>query len=96
MPHARRLRPGRRRRPAAGAFWVHGGAFQTSAADYDGSVLAAGGPVVVVAVSYRPAPFGFLQLGTVEEPEPSPAVTDLWRPWPGSDEIAPSGATPSG
>ena len=58
--------------------WVHGGAFQTgAAADYDGSVLAARGPAVVVAVSYRLGPFGFLQLGTVDEPEPSPAVTDL-------------------
>jgi para-nitrobenzyl esterase len=59
-------------------FWVHGGAFQTgAAADYDGSFLAAGGPAVVVAVSYRLGPFGFLQLGTADEPEPSPAVTDL-------------------
>jgi para-nitrobenzyl esterase len=59
-------------------FWVHGGAFQTgAAADYDGSFLAASGPAVVVAVSYRLGPFGFLQLGTAEEPEPSPAVTDL-------------------
>ena len=59
-------------------FWVHGGAFQTgAAADYDGSVLAARGPAVVVAVSYRLGPFGFLQLGTAEEPEPSPAMTDL-------------------
>jgi para-nitrobenzyl esterase len=59
-------------------FWVHGGAFQTgAAADYDGSVLAAAGPAVVVAVSYRLGPFGFLQLGTVEEPAPSPAMTDL-------------------
>jgi para-nitrobenzyl esterase len=59
-------------------FWVHGGAFRTgAAADYDGSLLAAQGPVVVVAVSYRPGPFGFLQLGTAEDPEPSPAMTDL-------------------
>ena len=58
--------------------WVHGGAFQTgAAADYDGSVLAARGPAVVVAVSYRLGPFGFLQLGTTADPEPSPAVTDL-------------------
>jgi para-nitrobenzyl esterase len=59
-------------------FWVHGGAFQTgAAADYDGSVLAAAGPAVVVAVSYRLGPFGFLQLGTAEAPEASPAMTDL-------------------
>jgi para-nitrobenzyl esterase len=59
-------------------FWVHGGAFLTgAAADYDGSFLAAAGPVVVVAVSYRLGPFGFLQLGTAEDPHPSPAVTDL-------------------
>jgi para-nitrobenzyl esterase len=59
-------------------FWVHGGAFQTgAAADYDGSALAARGPAVVVAVSYRLGPLGFLQLGTVEHPEPSPAMTDL-------------------
>jgi para-nitrobenzyl esterase len=59
-------------------FWVHGGAFQTgAAADYDGTVLAASGPAVVVAVSYRLGPLGFLQLGTAEEPEPSPAMTDL-------------------
>ncbi|MGY1639124.1 carboxylesterase family protein [Geodermatophilus sp. SYSU D00742] len=59
-------------------FWVHGGAFQTgAAADYDGSVLAALGPAVVVAVSYRLGPLGFLQLGTAADPEPSPAMTDL-------------------
>jgi para-nitrobenzyl esterase len=59
-------------------FWVHGGAFLTgAAADYDGSVLASRGPAVVVSVSYRLGPFGFLQLGTAVEPEPSPAMTDL-------------------
>jgi para-nitrobenzyl esterase len=59
-------------------FWVHGGAFRTgAAADYDGSVLAAAGPAVVVAVSYRLGPLGFLQLGTAGAPEPSPAMTDL-------------------
>src|SRR4051794_11827226 len=59
-------------------FWVHGGAFVTgAAADYDGSVLAAAGPCVVVAASYRLGPFGFLQLGTPADPEPSPAMTDL-------------------
>ncbi len=64
--------------PVPVLFWVHGGAFVTgAAADYDGSVLAAAGPCVVVAVSYRLGPFGFLQLGTPEDPEPSPAMTDL-------------------
>jgi para-nitrobenzyl esterase len=59
-------------------FWVHGGAFQTgAAADYDGSLLAETGPAVVVAVSYRLGPLGFLQLGTADDPEPSPAMTDL-------------------
>jgi para-nitrobenzyl esterase len=58
--------------------WVHGGAFLTgAAADYDGSWLAARGPAVVVAVSYRLGPFGFLQLGTADRPAPSPAMTDL-------------------
>ncbi len=59
-------------------FWVHGGAFLTgAAADYDAATLAAAGPVVVVAVSYRLGAFGFLQLGTAERPEPSSAMTDL-------------------
>ena len=59
-------------------FWVHGGAFLTgAAADYDGSALAARGPAVVVAVSYRLGPFGFLQLGTADDPRVSPAMTDL-------------------
>jgi para-nitrobenzyl esterase len=77
-------------------FWVHGGAFQTgAAADYDGSVLAAAGPAVVVAVSYRLGPFGFLQLGTPETPEPSPAMTDLLAAldWVGR-EIAAFGVDP--
>jgi para-nitrobenzyl esterase len=77
-------------------FWVHGGAFQTgAAADYDGSVLAAAGPAVVVAVSYRLGPFGFLQLGTADEPAPSPAVTDLLAAldWVGR-EVAAFGGDP--
>ncbi|WP_138759627.1 carboxylesterase family protein [Modestobacter altitudinis] len=77
-------------------FWVHGGAFQTgAAADYDGSVLAAAGPAVVVAVSYRLGPFGFLQLGTAEAPDPSPALTDLLAAldWVGR-EIAAFGGDP--
>ena len=77
-------------------FWVHGGAFQTgAAADYDGSVLAAEGPAVVVAVSYRLGPFGFLQLGTAAAPQPSPAITDLLAAldWVGR-EIAAFGGDP--
>jgi para-nitrobenzyl esterase len=77
-------------------FWVHGGAFQTgAAADYDGSVLAAAGPAVVVAVSYRLGPFGFLQLGTEDDPQASPAVTDLLAAldWVGR-EVAAFGGDP--
>jgi para-nitrobenzyl esterase len=77
-------------------FWVHGGAFQTgAAADYDGSVLAASGPAVVVAVSYRLGPLGFLQLGTAADPAPSPALTDLLAAldWVGR-EIAGFGGDP--
>ena len=83
-------------RPLPVLFWVHGGAFQTgAAADYDGSVLAAEGPAVVVAVSYRLGPFGFLQLGTADDPEPSPAVTDLLAAldWV-RDEVAAFGGDP--
>ena len=44
-------------------FWIHGGAFTIgSANDYDGSILAAQGDVVVVAVNYRLGLFGFLDL----------------------------------
>jgi para-nitrobenzyl esterase len=77
-------------------FWVHGGAFRTgAAAEYDGSVLAATGPAVVVAVSYRLGPFGFLQLGTPDAPEASPAMTDLLAAldWVGR-EIAAFGGDP--
>ena len=44
-------------------FWIHGGGFTIgSANDYDGSVLAAQGDVVVVAVNYRMGLFGYLDL----------------------------------
>ena len=64
--------------PLTVLFWVHGGAFLTgAAADYDGTALATAGPAVVVTVSYRLGALGFLQLGTADQPEPSPAMTDL-------------------
>ena len=43
--------------------WIHGGSFtQGSANDYDGSVLAEQGDVVVVAINYRLGVLGFLDL----------------------------------
>lgn len=44
-------------------FWIHGGAFTMgSANEYDGSVLADQGDVVVVTINYRLGLFGFLDL----------------------------------
>ena len=44
-------------------FWIHGGGFTAgSANEYDGSMLAAQGDVVVVAINYRLGLFGFLDL----------------------------------
>lgn len=44
-------------------FWIHGGAFTMGSANqYDGSVLAQQGDVVVVTVNYRLGLFGFLDL----------------------------------
>lgn len=44
-------------------FWIHGGAFTMgSANEYDGTVLAEQGDVVVVTINYRLGPFGFLNL----------------------------------
>ncbi|RPG47013.1 MAG: carboxylesterase/lipase family protein [Gammaproteobacteria bacterium TMED134] len=45
--------------------WFHGGGFMNgSANEYDGSVLAAQGDVVVVTVNSRLGPFGFLNLAS--------------------------------
>ena len=50
-------------------FWIHGGAFVSgSANEYDGSVLAAQGDVVVVTVNFRLGVLGFLDL-SAEGPE---------------------------
>ena len=44
-------------------FWIHGGSYTSgSANDYNASLLAAQGDVVVVAVNYRLGAFGFLDL----------------------------------
>ncbi|XP_070191761.1 carboxylesterase 4A-like [Littorina saxatilis] len=44
--------------------WFHGGAFIFgSGTDYDGSLLAAEGGVIVVVPNYRLGPFGFLSTG---------------------------------
>ena len=43
--------------------WIHGGSFTTgSANDYNASIIAAQGDVVVVAINYRLGVFGFLDL----------------------------------
>ena len=48
--------------------WIHGGAYTTgSGNDYDASVLARQGDVVVVTVNYRLGLFGFLDLSSVGE-----------------------------
>jgi len=47
-------------------FWIHGGAFVTgSANEYDGSVLADQGDVVVVTVNFRCGAFGFLDVSAL-------------------------------
>ncbi len=48
--------------------WVHGGSYTTgSGNDYDASVLARQGDVVVVTVNYRLGVFGFLDLSSLGE-----------------------------
>jgi para-nitrobenzyl esterase len=45
--------------------WIHGGGFVTgSANEYDGTVLAQQGDVVVVTINFRIGPFGFLDLSS--------------------------------
>ena len=49
-------------------FWIHGGGLTTgSANDYNGSMLAKQGDVVVVTINYRLGLFGFLDLSTLGE-----------------------------
>ena len=49
-------------------FWIHGGGFtQGSANEYDGSMLAIQGDVVVVTVNYRLGILGFLDLSSFGE-----------------------------
>ncbi|MBV04957.1 MAG: hypothetical protein CL474_03080 [Acidobacteria bacterium] len=49
-------------------FWIHGGAYYIgSGNDHDGSILAAQGNVVVVAVNYRLGVFGFLDLSKYDD-----------------------------
>lgn len=49
-------------------FWIHGGGFTAgSANEYDGSVLAEQGEVVVVTINYRLGAFGFLNLASQGE-----------------------------
>jgi acetyl esterase/lipase len=49
-------------------FWIHGGAYYIgSGNDHDGSILAAQGDVVVVAVNYRLGVFGFLDLSKYDD-----------------------------
>lgn len=54
------------RRPVL--FWIHGGGFVNgSANEYDGSMLARQGDVVVVTINYRLGLFGFLDLSPLGE-----------------------------
>lgn len=50
--------------------WIHGGAFYLGAGSeplYDGSALAAAGDVIVVTLTYRLGPFGFLHLSSIDK-----------------------------
>jgi para-nitrobenzyl esterase len=60
-------------RPAGGGTdlpvicWIHGGSYTTgSANDYNASILAAQGDVVIVAVNYRLGVFGFLDVSPLD------------------------------
>ena len=55
--------PGVEGAPRPVLFWIHGGGFVNgSANEYDGSMLAAQGDVVVVTINYRLGLFGYLDL----------------------------------
>ena len=55
-------------KPRPVLFWIHGGAFtQGSANQYDGSVLANQGDVVVVTINYRLGLLGFADLSSLAD-----------------------------
>ena len=59
-------------RPLPVMVWLHGGGFTGGAGSiYDGSVLAAQGPAVVVTVNYRLGPLGFLALPSLDAQNPA-------------------------
>jgi para-nitrobenzyl esterase len=66
--------------------WIHGGGWvMGTSAQYDGSLLAARGDVVVVTINYRLGPWGFLYLndlpaqatGASPAPSPNPGLLDI-------------------
>lgn len=60
--------PGSDGQPRPVLFWIHGGGYvQGSGNDYDGSVLAAQGDVVVVTINYRLGILGFLDLSSLSD-----------------------------
>ncbi len=60
--------PSVRGNPRPVMLWIHGGGYAAgSANEYDGTVLAKQGDVVVVTINYRLGPFGFLNLASLGE-----------------------------
>src|SRR5262249_24457155 len=58
--------------------WFHGGSFVSGGStQYDPSVLAAKGDVVVVTAKYRMGPFGFLALPSLDAESPDHTSGDL-------------------